>query len=136
MKLVVFDTKIVQIGQEFAEIEPFWCWKWAPQIVQLQGGALKNAIFLKIGSKIHENAKNDLEIPYKYISDHLWPLGSGLEVFLYDFEKSIFGLTSPPSPPGGHKPSLEPIQMSVSAPKWLYLGKFLADLDDLGVKSI
>ncbi len=56
-------------------------------------GGAKNKIFLKIGSRIRESAKNDLEIPYKYISDYLGLLKSGLEAFFYDFQKMIFDLT-------------------------------------------
>ncbi len=59
-----------------------------------------------MGSKIVKNHKNDPEMPYKYISEYLWPLGSGLEAFLYDFQKSIFD----------------------------YLAEFLSDLDETGVK--
>ena len=45
-----------------------------------------------------ENLKNDVEIPYKYISEYLWPLGSGLDAFLYDFDDMIFDLTRPLPP--------------------------------------
>ena len=53
-------------------------------------------------SKIVKNHKNDSEMPYKYISDHLRPLGSGLEAFIYDFEKMIFWPTGSSSPPDGY----------------------------------
>ncbi len=55
-------------------------------------------------------------------------------LFLYDFEKSIFDLTRPPRPLGGHKPNPKPVKMLISAPKWLYLGEFLTDLDEIGVE--
>ena len=79
MKLDGFDSKIVQIGQEFAEIEPFWYrnghLKWTSRFEYASQnpdfGGSKNTIFLKIGSRIHESAKNDLEIPYKYIPEYL-----------------------------------------------------------------
>ncbi len=72
MELVVFDSKIVQIGQKFAEIQPFYSQNghviWG--LISVISG-LKYAIFLKMGSKIVKNHKNNLEMPYKYISDHL-----------------------------------------------------------------
>ena len=64
-------------------------------------GVSKNEIFLKIVSKILENHQNGMGMCYKYMSRYVWPLGSGLDAFLYDFQKIIVGFTSPPSPRQG-----------------------------------